>query len=218
MNYLVILLISTLGLKLITNIDYLKYIYFFMNTIIINITYNSLYIFSVCQIKTNKLNKIISNMITTKENTFFYLVNNGDIIKKINKINSQDIIEKDIWLLLCDKPSKNNCTNKVYYEKLPKTIDYKLSEISFIMIELEYKNQTHTIELKNSNYNYYIVNNCLNENFFKYYVKNILKLKIDKVFDYNVNIVDNNINCIKLLSTQCLVFNKNNYEIKNKNI
>jgi hypothetical protein len=102
----------------------------------------------------------------------------------------------------------------VFYEKIPKNIDYKVSKIKFISIELDYNNNKYLIELKTSDKNYYIVNNYLNELFFKYYIKNILNLSVNQNnFDYSVTIIDNDANIIYLLPHQSIKINENNYEI-----
>jgi hypothetical protein len=82
------------------------------------------------------------------------------------------------------------------------------------MLELEHQNVKHLIELKNKEHNYYIVNNSLNQNFFKYYLKNVLNVNINETnFDYTLTIVDHNINMITLLPHQYLVINEHDYQI-----
>jgi hypothetical protein len=83
-----------------------------------------------------------------------------------------------------------------------------------MMIELEHDGNKYTIDLKNDETNYYIVNNCLNQNFFKYYLKNVLKVSINTAkFDYIVTIIDNNANIITLLPHQYIIFNEYDYTI-----
>ena len=91
------------------------------------------------------------------------------------------IAEKPEGMLVSDKNEETGCINKIYYKDIVSTIEYKLSKINFMMIELEHEGNKHTIELKNDIFNYYIVNNFLNQNFFKYYLKNILKVPINEI-------------------------------------
>jgi hypothetical protein len=68
--------------------------------------------------------------------------------------------------------------------------------------------------LKDDTYNYYIVNNSLNQNFFKYYLKNVLKVPINEAnFDYTVSIIDHNVNILTLLPHQHIVFNEHDYTV-----
>jgi len=83
-----------------------------------------------------------------------------------------------------------------------------------MMVELEHKNEKHRIELKNDMYNYYIVNNSLNQNFFKYYLKNVQKTAIDdNNFDYTVYIIDHNVNIININQYQYIIIEEDGYKI-----
>jgi hypothetical protein len=144
------------------------------------------------------------------------------MLKKVNKngeyttCNEHDEQTTDTCLyVLYDKTSEeNDYINKVIFTEFPKTLDYKESKINFMMIELEHENEKHSIVLKNKEHNYYIVNNSLNQNFFKYYLQNVLKVPINKDnFDYTVTIIDHNVNMITILPHQHLVFNEHDYTI-----
>jgi hypothetical protein len=113
-----------------------------------------------------------------------------------------------------DKNVETTCVNNLFYTSFPTTFDYKVSKISFMSIELEYENKIHSINLKNNKYNYYIVNNCLNKMFFKYYIKNVLKTQINTDdFDYKLSIIDNNVNMITLLPNQYILILEDDYQI-----
>ena len=97
--------------------------------------------------------------------------------------------------------------------------DYKESNINFFNIELEHNNKTYNIILKDSTFNYYIVNNSLNQIFFEYYIKNVLKIDINVDFiDYKVTIIDQNVNVFTLLPNQSIRFYENEYTINQDNI
>ncbi len=97
---------------------------------------------------------------------------------------------------------------------MPSTVDYTTSKIKFMMIELEHDGNKYAIDLKNDETNYYIVNNSLNQNFFKYYLKNVLKVSINtEKFDYIVTIIDHNANFITLLPHQHIIFNEHDYTV-----
>jgi hypothetical protein len=203
--------------------------------LMITLGYNCLYVYSLGIIQFNiiknkinrkcillfsylKKNKILSEKII---NMLVLIDENGN---KINKImsdkNNIEFIEVSCkkhnyaGLFLMDKNVETKCVNNVFYTSFPTTFEYKLSNISFMSIELEHENKIYPIKLKNNNYNYYIVNNCLNQLFFKYYIKNILNSQINTdTFDYKLSIIDNNVNIITLLHNQYILIMDNDYQI-----
>ena len=194
--------------------------------LMVTLCYNSLYLFSLCSIKFNTIHRqfmsyLKKNKILTEEiiNTLVLIDKNGNEINKILKNNIEFIkltCEKHNYsgLFLMDKNVETECVNNVFYTSFPTTFDYKISKISFMSIELEHENKIYSINLKNNKYNYYIINNCLNQTFFKYYIKNILKIPINETkFDYKVTIIDNNVNIITLLPNQYILIREDDYEI-----
>lgn len=209
--------------------------------LIINIAYNLLYSLSWCQIYVLKVKNYVYPKITYI-NSYVdnYLKDKGWIVDALLKellvinnvgeeiYNFQIKDETDIVfiknvcrkidyskLILLDKNAKTNCINYVFYKNVPDSFDYKLSNVKFIAIDLEYDTNKYMINLKDEDSNYYIVNNSLDEFFFKFYITNILNLDIDEnTFNYNVTIIDNNINIINLSPRQRLVFYEDKYEIE----
>ena len=207
---------------------------------VINIGYNLLYGFSFCQIQMNKGIKLITPYVKDikkylKDNGFIEEVNliimdiigkNGKVVNSLisrhdDKMRCQLNIlepyfeeENHMGILINDKNEKTGFVNKIFHEKIASTADYKLSKITFMMVELEHNGNKYTIELKNNTSNYYIVNNSLNQNFFKYYLNTILNVPINEAnFDYTITIIDHNVNFITLLPHQHIVFNENDYTI-----
>lgn len=215
-----------------------------MTNVVIDLGYNILYVYSVCQIKYKQYYKKINNVINpyinqignyinkfkktekSKKITLFKVIDeNGNIIAthivegELNEIDYSHLksITTNNNLLLSDK-SENGYVNNIFFTEFPKTFDFKELTYSFMMIELEYNRKKYVIDLKNKEFNYYIVNNSLNQTFFKYYLKNILNKKVDEdSFDYSVTIIDNSVNIITLLPNQCIILNEDNYKILNTN-
>jgi hypothetical protein len=203
-----------------------------ITSLMITLGYNCLYIYSLGNIQFNKINRqfilllsyLKENKILTETiiiNTFILIDANGNKINEImsNK-NNVEFIKLECnkhnysGLVLMDKNTETKCVNNVFYTSFPTTFDYKLSNISFMSIELEHENKIHSINLKNNKYNYYIVNNCLNKMFFKYYIKNVLKTQINTdTFDYKLSIIDNNVNIITLLPNQYILILEDDYQI-----
>ena len=206
-----------------------------LTTQTINIAYKLLYFFSFCQIYLYKINNYISPNFThldkyLKDKWWFEPV----IIKKFIILDIDGNIKRTIFikdehehsitehydillndsLMLCD--NKDGCINYVIYKNFTSST-YKLSNIKFLSIELDYNNNKYLINLKDKNYNYYVVYNCLNKTFFKYYAKNILKLNINEDnFNYTITIIDDNVKIINVLPSQSIIINKNNYQIEPK--
>jgi hypothetical protein len=208
---------------------------------LIDIGYKLIYGFSVCEIQFNKVKNLLvtnikfierflieNNIITKKSTQIIRVLNKNGIIQDMGLISNitdlKDISSifdpvKHSALLLYDKNVETGCVNKVFFTEYPKTFDYDVSNVKFIMVEIEYENSKYCVELKNDLHNYYIVNNSLNQNFFKYYLKNILNVVIKQDnFDYVVTIIDHNVNVITLLPHQDLIFDKNGYTIHPLNI
>lgn len=210
--------------------------------VIIKLGYNLLYGFSVCQIQMNKIINMIvphvkrlkkylndNNIIVEVKVQILNIINKNGIINKkmiisekahdLSQICEYIFDDENVsGVVLHEKNNDTNCVNRIYMEKCPELkegkLDYKLSKISFMMVEIEHNNKKYTIELKNDEHNYYIVNNSLNQNFFKYYLKNILKASTnDDNFDYTVTIIDHNVNFITLLPEQYIIFNEDDYTI-----
>lgn len=77
-----------------------------------------------------------------------------------------------------------------------------------------YKDKRYDINLKPNVKNYYVANNCLDELFFKYYLKNIIGEEIDdSSFGYDVQIIDNDVNLICLNNNNSLILNESDYKL-----
>jgi len=234
---ILILLFKNIGTYSINFTDKLRTLKITTSPLLINIAYNLLYYFSWCQIQLYRLkNNISSKLIDLnlycnkflKEkgwvvdiviNQLLVIDNHGNELRNLC-IKNKNIVEDEYnnlnyaGLILLDKDINTNLVNHVFYKKIPKSIDYKVSKLKFMSIELTYNNHRYLISLKDDDNNYYIVNNYLDEFFFKYYIKNILKLNVNQNnFDYNVTIIDNDVNIINLLPHQTIKINEDDYEI-----
>jgi hypothetical protein len=157
------------------------------------------------------------------------ILTNNDLKKyiemKVNNLNVSNLNVNNLNvsnLILLDNNKHKGYVNYVIFDNLLEDvfgIDYKESNINFFNIELEHNNKTYNIILKDSTFNYYIVNNSLNQIFFEYYIKNVLKIDINVDFiDYKVTIIDQNVNVFTLLPNQSIRFYENEYTINQDNI
>jgi hypothetical protein len=181
--------------------------------IFINVVYKLLYVFSLCQIKYNKMFKYVINKYYNNKKIDKKILLLDKNASTIDRLDFDDDINSELeysGLFLLDGP------NMVFYETIPDTFDYKVSQIHFINVDLEYNNEMYPIKLKTDNVNYYIVNNSLNAFFIKYYILNVLKISINEnePFHYTIHIIDHNVNCITLNQVQRLIITEDGYEIE----
>ena len=83
------------------------------------------------------------------------------------------------------------------------------------------KETNYNIQLSSDTMNFYVVGNVFNTNFFKYYLENVLNVKIDndanKPFTYKLELMDQNVSMVYLNETQSIVIKKYGYEILGTN-
>ena len=208
--------------------------------ILINAGYNIIYIYSLHQIYVNKIISIVNliyrslmtilkkqNLVSNDETKCMQILSfykNGkefdQIIYENNKQKNFKCFIEELTpeidydlLILSDKVETPNIINKVHYSECPDTTDYTTSNIKFISMELTYNDTPYPVELKNDIYNHYIVNNVLNDEFFKYYLLNVLKVEINNDnFDYKVFVIDHNVNMFELSPTSHIIIKENDYE------
>ena len=240
LTYMITILLVLLGIFIGFNIQnnqpYISNIIKDMEPKLFEMGYNLVYFYSLCQIQLNKIHRTVEPFLTIiwtpinrwlklSNKNYLMLVlldNDGNEVQHI-KISCKDNIE-DIKnqcnsidyssLILLDKNPDTGYLNRIFYDKFPDSFDYKKSSINFMSVELEHNNAKHSINLKDGSHNYYIINNPLNQNFFKYYLKQILKVPINESkFDYKLTIIDHNINIVNILPHQHIVIDEHDYNI-----
>ena len=230
------------------------YIYISNNCLIIS--YNLLYFFSKCQIYYNKLilkiNKLVKyfdekNILNTnnyvndlefiKNNKITKMIKKEDLLENIKNIdfdfmihtdysqinNKYFYLSNDLFIHL------NICLNKKIYYKNPDNYNYEISQVKFILVELRINKHLYKINLKTDDYNFYIVHNVLNKDFFMFYLENFLK-DYDEQYNeqyndnikntedlYIVKIIDQDVKVFEIdLDKQFIIINKKDYNIENK--
>lgn len=106
----------------------------------------------------------------------------------------------------------------VLYKSIPDNLEYKLVNYKFIQIELILGAISFNIKLNNPNYDFYVVNNKIDYDFVLYILKihysnRIASLSEDILFNYKINIIDQNVNMIDLNRNKILTFKENDYII-----
>lgn len=205
-------------LGLITTINIIYYLYpEYYEKITILILYNCVFYYSKIQMYFMKLNFIKSYFLIKPYDIEF--IQNGQIVYKTYKSKLKLITEKEIpsfdFIIYSDNQLYNDIpVNKIIYYSIPNDFNYIKTTFKFIVIQLLHQNITNNIVLSNNKYNYYIVNNLINDKFLLYFLNNVDNYNITKLTDYNLQIMDHNINQFSLSPSDTLLFNKDDY-IKN---
>jgi hypothetical protein len=209
-----------------------------ISDILITLGYKSIYYYSIIQIKLEKINKILMPYVKELYQVFSdsnnsktqieIICKNGNIKKKIdlakalNEIKLEEIkenINNDFELIIISGSNDelSSSKNKVCCSNISNEISYDLSNIKFINLSVTHNNNTYSIDLKNNNENYYIVNNKIDSSFLKYYLVNVLKVDVNEDFSYKLQLMDHQVNILHLDESHDIIIEKNNYRIENKN-
>lgn len=125
-----------------------------------------------------------------------------------------------------DNPSKNGKINKVIYGEIPDNLDYKESQTTFILSEIEINNKkdgiiaNYKIDFSSDKYNYFVVGNKFCRNFIKYFLRkhynHIYKGHLKQLIEheYSLKIIDNNANMVDLCKMKALTINQDDYLIE----
>jgi hypothetical protein len=206
----------------------------------ITCSYNLIFFYSKCQIIYNKihynakkiissnphLKKLIDNISKPSVSYDLEYINKGNIIAKYD-INLADItdLNDNNFCIFSDLNGENNNLkeNKKIIHSFPITKDYEVSNISFMLVEINVGEKVYKIILKNEKYNYYLVDNIFDKNFFTYYLMNYTSDNL--TYDYInsqqliLNFIDNNVEQKQLDMTNGLnsiVIQKDCYLINEK--
>jgi len=213
------------------------------NNFIVNVSYTFIHFFSQVQLfgmkcknkinmwldSNNYLKNIIDNLHNsdseTEENeiTVTQFTNGNIIMKKYVKEHQNNFEVKENCLYIFDNFEKGHSIisrSQVFPE------DYEVSNIKFLMVELNVCDKKLKIDLMSEDENYYIVQNVLDKDFFFYYMithshdypdLNIVEdLKKSLIENATVKIIDDNANIVEIdfSKNQSIVILKDTYTIK----
>jgi hypothetical protein len=228
-------LLRTGVLALLLN-DYLKRNYpNKYQEMIVSVSYNLIYLYSKAQILYANLIKVLNKKIEENPNllklrndldllikpksgivTMLEYVKNGNPIDK-----SDDDCDFMIYSWLDDTKS---CVNKKLVYDLKEPLSFsEVSDIKFLLIELKVgENNSHKIDLKTDEFNFYMVGNSFNKQFFIYYLKQIVKSSQEIKDDDKISIkfIDHDVNTFELDFTdqnERILLEKPGYKLLNLN-
>jgi hypothetical protein len=145
-------------------------------------------LFSKCQILANKtcgkiqafINKNphlkkISDIVYKKnieQNQIYKIDKTGEIVN--NYSGEKFEYDNKCMYILADneKKSESGCVNMEIFQKQPMPTSYVLSNIKFMLLEIKINDTAYKLDLKTDKYNYYVVGNVLDKQFFIYFLKN----------------------------------------------
>lgn len=145
--------------------------------------------------------------------------------------------EEECVIYTVDRPANNGVSDKVIISDNvlsnsdfgdDAVLKYEYTDYNFMSIQLRFledpDSTSYVVKLKMPTENYYIVGNKLNYAFVLYYSKKYLNLGelierltlLDGTIQYEINIVDHDVNCFALDSDGEVVFQKTDYTVVTK--
>jgi hypothetical protein len=114
--------------------------------------------------------------------------------------------------------NKTGCVNNVILRTSPFVVKYEVSDIKFMLVEIKINDGFYKLNFKTDSYNYYVVNNRLDRQFFIYFLKkyqiyDFANDNIEKFASFHVKIIDQNVNVREFEITQgnFITIQKNDY-------
>lgn len=200
-----------------------------VKNIIINVSLNCIYHYSKFQIFLSIMNRKINKYIESNEallkikcelkslmKTLNHSENKFEYVKNGNKVTAKD--DYDFIIYSWEAEDNKFINKKITLNEHELTIP-EVSDSKFIWLEIKIDdNLSHKIDLKTDDYNYYIVGNIFNKQFFLFYLKNYLNIKAELDNKFNLKIIDQDVNNIDLELTDknYILMEKNGYKLIDK--
>ena len=218
--------------------DYLKRIYpDKYQELIVSISYNLIYLYSKAQILYMNLIRVVNKKIEENPNLLKLrndldlllkpksgIITMLDYIKNGNSVNITSDTECD-FMIYSWLDNTKNCVNKKLVYDLKEPLSFtEVSDVKFLLIELKVgENNSHKIDLKKDEFNFYLVGNSFTKQFFIYYLKQIVKSTEEIKDDDKIKLkfIDHDVNTIDLDFTdknENIILEKTGYKLSNLNI
>ena len=208
--------------------------------LIVSVSYNLIYLYSKAQILYMNLIRVVNkkieenpNLLKLRNDLDLLLKPKSGIVTMLEYVRNGNLVDitSDKGDNECDftiyswLDSTKSCVNKklLYDSKEPLSFS-EVSDIKFFLVELKFgEKNSHKIELKTDEFNFYVVGNSFNKQFFIYYLKQILKISEEIKDDdkFNLKILDHNVNTVELDFTdqnESILLEKTGYKLLNLNI
>lgn len=229
--------IKTSALIVLTS-DYFKRTYpEEYENVLVSVSYNAIYLFSKCQILFGKLSVRVMEFINANPQLKAFIdniykkpalrnqickVHDGEVCAKNYTADSANYFEAVAadasFYLFVDNVTAaetGGCANRVVFRGPPFSSKYELSDVKFILFEIKVGDKFHKINLRGANYNYYVVNNVLDRNFFIYFLKHyeVCELTDCNVKSFEVKTIDQNVivNNMEITDEHFITIQKTDY-------
>jgi hypothetical protein len=140
----------------------------------------------------------------------YEFVLNNKVVQTASTIDDIQIDKFDF--ILCSEPSKTNedVVNFKILDSVPTNKPcFEESNVKFIMAELSVGDQK--LEFKTNKYNYYITDNVFDSKFIRYFLRKHYKIDSD---NYEIYIIDHNVNQVTLCASDCIHLRSDGYDKK----
>jgi hypothetical protein len=172
------------------------------------IVYSAINWYSYLQMKLTTSKKKIADK-NYVEDTIDYLI--GDyLITENDTYNALDGINKADFAVLICKGTDMVCFYPPIEEYKP---EYELSDIQFISVKVVIDSVEHNVRLRTPEYTFYIVGNELNADWVRYYFIKYLDIGLSSDVQYEMTIIDDNVQFVVINENQSLVINKDSYDV-----
>ena len=183
---------------------------------LLNLSYNSVYYYSKLQLGLIKTQNVITSYVKSVP-----LLNNLLTYINYKKCTFTEINDR---LIICNKfNEEHNLDYKIiirfkmkdweydYYECL----QHKQADYKFIMTEITIDDKKFLIYFTTDKYNYLIEHNKLDKHFIYFFLKTYYNdvVKDLEIENYNIKIIDHNVNIVEFDNSKTLFINKTDYEI-----
>jgi hypothetical protein len=190
--------------------------------VLVSVSYKAIYLFSKCQILFGKLSVRTMEFVNTNPQLKAFIDNiykKPAVQNQICKIHNAEISAKNYttdrgnyfeavaddasFYLFVDNanPIENTdgCVNRVIFRGPPFSSKYEMSNARFLLFEIKVHDKFYKINLHGPGYNYYVVNNILDRNFFLYFLKyyqvyDLTDDDISNIKSFEVKTIDQNVN------------------------
>jgi hypothetical protein len=153
-------------------------------------------------------------------------IKDGNIVNTLSDTDLKgnkklDVVSEAYDVILFSYKDKDDDSKPTYKKLLEsyeneKDLELNLSEYKFILFEIEVNDKMIDMPLVTSEYNYYMTNNIINKDVVKYLLKTHSDLNIDdldSLDNYNINIIDADVNTVKVPSDKAVKILDDGYEI-----
>lgn len=198
----------------------------FVKTVGIKIIYNTIYVYSACQIKCTQAYNYLLPYFKNNEIMDQIKIEQFDFdTNKVTNILEKDlqhIVKNNLYIASANDNSninKNNSSvkNKLIIDKNIICLAFDISNITFIALYLNCNGIRYNINLKTDEFNYYLVGNKIDRRFVQYYINAVLDLKFSytdpEITTYELELIDHEVNIIYLSYNQSIMIDKDGYHI-----